>query len=42
MIIGGLLEEGHRPSFQRTLPIVDRISGAEDNDGDGRKNCQVF
>jgi len=42
MIIRGLLEEGHRPPFQRTSPIVDRISGAQDDDGDGRKNCQVF
>ena len=41
MIIGRLLEEGHRPGVQRTFLIVSRIPGAEHDDWRRHKVCQA-
>ncbi len=41
MIIGRLLEEGHRPGVQSTFLIVSRISGAEHDDWSCHKICQA-
>jgi hypothetical protein len=41
VIVGRLLEEGHRPGAQRTFPVASRIPRAEHDDRGARKICQA-